>query len=226
MDYTQRSITVTYCLNLDTKSYDVVDLVKSLALSFHLLINTEDMLYSSINLSTDICFGNVLLNFSYDLIDKVSSFGKHFIQLITDISINIRIEILHAEVIHFNLDLGNTEPVSKRSIDIHGLACLLNLLLCSLILKSSEVMQTVGQLNDDNSDVLCHGKEHLTKVLSLNLYLILRQRQLGQLCNAINKKRNLRRKLLLDILTRLLGIFDNIMKETCNNGLFIHLKAG
>ena len=40
------------------------------------------------------------------------------------------------------------------------------------ILQGTHIVQTVGKLDDDNTDILCHRKEHLTKILSLDLQLI------------------------------------------------------
>ena len=87
-------------------------------------------------------------------------------------------------------------------------------------------MKTVRKLNDDNTDILCHRYEHLTKVLGLHLNLISIQVQLSQLCNTIHKKRHIRVELFGNLIQSHSCIFNNIMKKTCNYGFFIHLKVG
>ena len=49
-------------------------------------------------------------------------------------------------------------------------------------------MQAVSQLNNDNTDILCHSQEHLSQVLCLYFQLICRIRQLSQLGNTIYQK--------------------------------------
>ena len=85
-------------------------------------------------------------------------------------------------------------------------------------------MQTVCQLDNDNTDILCHGKEHLTQVFCLNFYLICFIGNLTKFCYSVNQKSNLRSEFFLDLLIGHHRIFYDIMQQTGNNGFFIHLK--
>ena len=49
-------------------------------------------------------------------------------------------------------------------------------------------MQTVCQLDQDHTDILCHGKKHFSQVFRLHLHLIRSIGQLAQLSNAIYQK--------------------------------------
>ena len=73
-------------------------------------------------------------------------------------------------------------------------------------------MQTVGKLDQNNTDILCHGEEHLTQVLRLYLDSIRRVAQLSQLGYAGNDQSNLSAEFAGDILFTHRRIFDHIMQ--------------
>ena len=182
------------------------------------------MLYTTFYLSVNFSLIHVKSHFINNIIDKVFSFSQFFVYAFTQFLINFRIKILHAKVIHLHLNTGDTKTICNRCVNIHCLTSLLNLLRCSLILQSSQVMKSICELDDNNSNILCHSQEHFTKILCLNLNLILRKIELSQLCNTVHKKRNLRRKLSGKILLCVLCIFNNIMKKTSCYCLLIHFQ--
>ncbi len=85
-------------------------------------------------------------------------------------------------------------------------------------------MQTVRQLDQDDTDILGHGQKHLTQIFRLYLQLIRRIAQLPQLCNAIYQKSDLRAEDLRDLFVRHDRIFHNIVQDTCHDRLLIHLQ--
>ena len=85
-------------------------------------------------------------------------------------------------------------------------------------------MKTVCKLDQNNTDILCHGKEHLAKTLCLQLYFILGIGQLTDLSYPIYQKRNLRTKFSGDLITGHPGIFNSIVKEPCYNGLLVQFQ--
>ena len=85
-------------------------------------------------------------------------------------------------------------------------------------------MKSVSKFDQDYTDILCHGKKHLTKVLCLLFYLVCGIAQLSQFCYTIYKKRNLCAKFLLQFLAGHPGIFYRIMKKTCNNCFLVQFE--
>ena len=85
-------------------------------------------------------------------------------------------------------------------------------------------MQAVCQLDNDHTDIFCHGKKHLAQVFCLHFQFILRIRQLAQLCDSIYKQRYLFAKLSCNILHCHLCIFNRIMEHSCHDRLLIHLQ--
>ena len=85
-------------------------------------------------------------------------------------------------------------------------------------------MQTVCQLDQDDTDVLGHSQKHFSQVFGLQFQLIGRIIQLTKLCDTVHQKSHLRSKLPGDLLVCHHGIFHHIMKDTGHNGLLIHLQ--
>ena len=110
-------------------------------------------------------------------------------------------------------------------VDFHGLTGFFFLLLRLHVLQRTHIVQTIGQLDQDDTDIFCHGEEHLAQVLCLHLHLVLGPGQLSQLRDAVYQKRYLRTKLLRKLIQRHDGVFHDIMKNACRNGLLIHLKV-
>ena len=97
-------------------------------------------------------------------------------------------------------------------------------------------MQSVCQLYEDDSDILCHGEKHLAQVLCLHLkpvrILILRilgavcQMQVLQLRDAIHQMCDIVSKLRAHLIHGHDGVLQHIMEQSCCNGFLIQLKLG
>ena len=73
-------------------------------------------------------------------------------------------------------------------------------------------MEPVGELDEDDADVLGHGQEHLADVLGL-LLLVGAGAELGQLGDAVHEVRHLGAEALLDGLERVLGVLGHVVEQ-------------
>ena len=174
VDDTKSCITVLDCIYQNTDSEQIINLIDCLVLINHLLINTEKVLDSSVNLRLDGRFIHMLFDLLDNIIDKFLSFTLTKCYFINQIIIYIRLEIFKRKVIQFYFNFGNTKSHSNRSINIHCLACLFLLFLRAHILKSSHIVKAVSKFDQNNTDILCHCKKHLSKVLGLEFYFVCR----------------------------------------------------
>ena len=113
--------------------------------------------------------------------------------------------------------------MSNGGIDLHGLAGFFLLFLRFHVLERSHVMEPVRQLDDDDTDILRHGQEHLPQILGLQLHLIHGPGQLSQLRDAVDKKRHLFPKLFSQLIQGHNRVFHHIVKDSCRDRLLIHL---
>ena len=172
MDHTQRRITVFYRFYYDTHSKQIIDLVNRLILIHHLLIDTEEMFDSSVNLRFNGCLIHMLLDLFDDIVYKLLSFTFTKSNFIHQIIVYIWFQIFQRKVIQFYFDFGDTKSHSDRCINIHRFAGFFLLFLRSHILQGAHIMQAVCKLDQNNTDILCHRKKHLSKVFCLKFYFI------------------------------------------------------
>ena len=107
--------------------------------------------------------------------------------------------------------------MSERSVDIEGLACYLILFLHGLELECSHVVQSVGNLDEDDSDVFRHGENEFSEVLGLHAGLFAEHasRYFGQ---SVHYAGYLLPEEVADIFGGVVGIFDHIVQQRGADG--------
>ena len=88
-------------------------------------------------------------------------------ELVLDVIVLVRVLILERKVLQFGLYLVQSETVCQRSIDVHGLAGNLILLVGRLRSESAHIVQTVAYFNKYDAYVVAHGEQELLEVLGL-----------------------------------------------------------
>ena len=146
--------------NPDSKQ--VINLVDGLMLVLHLFVNAEEMLHTAVNLGLDVGILHVLLYLFHNSVDKFFSCTLTESNFFYKVIIDIRFQIFKGKIIQLHLDLGNTESVSKRRVDLDGLSRLLLLFFRAHILKRPHIVETVRKLDDNDADIFCHGEEHFS----------------------------------------------------------------
>ena len=161
MNYSQSRITVLDRIHFDPHRKQIVNLIQSLILIHHFLINAEKMLHPPVDLRLDAAPLNMTADFIDGLFDV--SFPAYLlgVQGMFQFLVDIRLQISQRQIVQFHLDLGNTKPVGDRRIDVHSLSGLFLLLFRLHKLHGAHVVQTVCQFDQYDPDVLGHGKEHL-----------------------------------------------------------------
>ena len=66
------------------------------------------------------------------------------------------------------LDVLDADPFGQRNIDIHGLAGYTSAFLCLRnVVKRAHVVHAVGQLDEQNADILGNREEKLAKIFGV-----------------------------------------------------------
>ena len=156
MDDTERRITVFHALHDNPDRKNIIDLIQRLVLVYHLFIDAEEMFHTAVYLGFDARIVHMFLDFIHNLMDKRLPGVLTECQFFGQFFVNLRLEIFERQIIQLGLDLGNTETISNRRVDIHRFTRLFFLFFRLHILKRPHIVQTVCQLNQDNPDVLRH----------------------------------------------------------------------
>ena len=155
-----------------------------------------------------------------DGLHKGVRLGLMGVEIAHDLVIALGIEVFEAGILQLPFDLLHAEPVGQRRIDVHGLAGLGDLLFRALELHGAGVVQAVGDLDEDDADVLAHGHEHLAQVLHL---LLLERGVLHarQLCDALDERGDRRPEIAGDVIVGRVRILDAVVQQRAQDGVRI-----
>ena len=212
-------IAVRHGIHDDAHRADVVDFVDGLVLRIHLAVNGVDMLDARGNGVVDVrlpeLFGDTLLNALEELLMLLAL----RLEALDDLVVADGVEDLERKILKLPLDAAHAEAVRDRRVDLHGLERLVSLLALGQELERARVVQAVGELDEDDADILCHREEHLTQILELLLLLGVAQH--AQARNAVDELRDRRAELVLDLLVAEFGVLDAVMQECGADGIGI-----
>ena len=122
------------------------------------------------------------------------------------------LEDLEREVLQLPLDLPDPEALRERGVDLHRLAGDPLLLLRRQRVERPHVVEPVGELDEDDPDVLRHRQEHLPDVLGL-LLLVAVGAELRQLRDAVDEVGDLGAEPLLEVLEAVLRVLGDVVQE-------------
>ena len=86
------------------------------------------------------------------------------------IVIVLGLEVAQGQVLELPLEAPHAQAVGERRVDVQRLAARSLLPLGRQVLERAHVVEAVGELDEDDADVLGHRQEHLAEVLRLMLF--------------------------------------------------------
>ncbi len=174
MDHSQRRIAVLHRFHNNPHRKQIINLVQGFVLVFHLFIDAEKMFDPAVHLGADALSLNKLLDLVHDALDIFLTNALAHGDFIHQVVIYLRLQIFHGQVVQFDLDLGDAQPLGDGRIDFPGLPGDTDLALRLLVFQRAHIVQTVRQLDHDHPDILGHGQKHLPQILRLHLQLGIR----------------------------------------------------
>ncbi len=124
--------------------------------------------------------------------------------------VRLGLEILERQLLELVLDLAHPEPVGDRRVDVERFLGNLHATLFRQVLERPHVVETVGELDQDDADVVNHGQEHLAEVLRLT-FLARGEGNGADLGDTLDDMRDFGAKQLGDALGRGQRVFDDVM---------------
>ena len=203
----------------DAHRADVVDFVDGLVLRVHLAVDGVDVLDAGGDGIVDMRLGELCRNALLNALEELLVLLALRLQSLDDLVIADGVEDFERKILKLPLDAAHAESMGDRRVDLHGFERLVALLALREILECARVMQAVGELDEDNADVLCHGEEHLAQILELLLLLGVAQH--SQSGNTVHQLRDRRAELVFDFLVAELGVLDAVMQEGGADGVGI-----
>ena len=226
MDDAERAVTVLHRLRDDAQRDHVVDLIELDLLPLQLLVDAEEPLDPAVDLDDrDLRLGELGRDvfFSSSIIPSVAR--RRCSTRDAQRLVRRRFEVLERQLLELVLDLAHAEPVGDRRVDVARLLRDLHPPLFRQVMERAHVVQPVGELDQDDADVVHHREQHLAEVLRLPL-LARRERDRPQLGDPFDDVRDVGAEQLLDALDRGLRVLDDVVQQAGGNRDDVELHVG
>ena len=139
--------------------------------------------------------------------------------------VGLRLEVAERQLLELVLDLAHAEAVGDRRVDVARLLRDLDAALLGQVAERPHVVQPVGELHEDDADVVDHREQHLAEVLGLPL-LARRERNGADLGHPLDDVGDLGAEQLLDALDGRQRVFDDVVEEAGGDGHGVELHVG
>ena len=138
--------------------------------------------------------------------------------------VGLRLEILERQLLELVLDLAHAEAVGDGRVDVERLLRDLDAPLLRQVVQRPHVVQPVGELDQDDADVIHHRQQHLAEVLGLAL-LARRERNRADLGDALDDVGDLGAEELGDALGRRQRVLDDVVQQAGGDGHDVELHV-
>ena len=218
MDDAKRRVAVLDAIGNDAERHEVVHLIELDALALQLLVDAVEALQASV----DRLDGHLgLAQLRGDRLLEVLDLDLGGLALALDFGgqrlITGGIEVLERQFFELVLDLAHPEAVRDRSIDVERLLGGPQPPVFGHVRQRAHVVQTIGELDQDDADVVDHGQQHLAEVLCLP-FLARRERDGADLGHPFDHVGDFGTEVLLNLLDRRQGVFDDVMQQPGGDG--------
>ena len=164
-----------------------------------------------------------LFHIADDAVDRRIALCFLGIQCSRDLLVRLRVQMLHGDVFHLHLHRIDPKAARQRCVDVERLTAFLADLLLAHVVDGPQIVEPVGELDDENADVLAHRQEHPAQVLRLPL-LFAFELQGSQFGDTLDEQRHFFPEVVLHIFFSIGSIFDDIVQQTAHDGHLVHAE--
>ena len=136
-----------------------------------------------------------------------------------------RLDVLERQLLELVLDAAHAEAVGDRRVDVERLLRDAHAFVVGHVLQRAHVVQAIGELDEDDADVVDHRQQHLAEVLRLAL-LGRRERDGADLGHALDDVRDVLAELLADFLRRGERVLDHVVQQPGGNADRVEFHFG
>lgn len=136
------------------------------------------------------------------------------------------LDVLEREVLQLPPQLRHTEAMRERRIEVTSLLRDALSLLGRQPIERPHVVQTVGELDDDDAQILRDREQQLAIALDLTLLRRTAGGQLRDLRQTVDDRGDLLPELRFDVGEREVRVLDDVVQQTARDGDRVELKIG
>ena len=220
MDNAKHIVAIGYGVHDDAEGAQVENTVYIELLGIHFAVNAVDMLNAAVDRCVHPIFFEAALYLSLNIVHECFE-GRHaLLKGLHYLVVSRGVKVHECQVLKLPLGLLHTQAVRNGSVDLHRLKRLYALFFLGLICHGAHIVQTVGDLDEDNADILRHRHQHLAQVFHLLVFLagVLHARELRDTLDDVRDRFS---ELAGDIVVRKLRVLYDIMQERRDDGVLV-----
>ena len=225
VDRAQRGVAVPHRAHQHADADEVEDLLERAPLDHHLLVDGPQVLGPSGDLRRDPQLGQAGLHVPQNLLQVDVALGGPLLDHLVDLGVAARLQSGEGEVLKLLLDVLHPEAVSQRRVHVEGLAGDVVLLESGQHSQSAQVVQPVGQLDDQHPQIPGYGHDHLAHRGGLLLLagVVLDPVELG---DPVDYSGDLRTEVGLDGGQGDIGVLHRVVQQRSGDGDVVEPEPG
>ena len=196
----------------DSHAEYVNDFGKGDVLAAHLGVDAVKPLFPGDQARFQAARGNPLGQIGDDLAQELPLAASGPAKRAIQYPIAKRCESLESQIFQFHLQAVHAQAVGDRSVDFQRLLGDSALLSRRQVVDGAQVVGPVGELDQDDPQILHHGQEHLAEGLGLGFGGAV-EAQLVQLADAVHQQRDVFPESPVDVVQSAGRIFENIVQQ-------------
>ena len=192
---------------------EVVHLVEVDALPVQLQVDAVQALDAAVDGDDGhLRFGELGEDGAAQFLDQPLGRAPALVDLVAQFLVGAGFERLEGQFLELVLDLAHAQPVGDGRVDVEGLPGDALPLLVGDVPEGAHVVEAVGELDEDDADVVHHRQEHAPEVLGL-LGLLGREGDAGELGDALDDVGDFGTEELGDPVDGGEGVLDHVMEQ-------------
>ena len=219
VQHAEHAVALGVAVDEDADADEVVDVGELAAAVDHLLVDRVVVLRPSGHPRVDLGAAQVLLHLGDHLGQELVARGRPLGDEADDLVVDLRVHGREGEVLELPLQGVHAQPVGQRRVDLEGLARLALLGLLLDVAQGAHVVQPVGELDDQDPDVLAHRDDHLADGLGLRGVAVLDLVELG---DAVDEQRDLVAEVGAQLVEGVRRVLDRVVQQGGHEGRLGH----
>ena len=208
----ERAVTTVDVVDDDAHAVDVDDIREVRLFAVHLEIDAVQMLFARYDSGRNLGVRERLGEPAFDLPQQLALVALRAPQRALEHLVAVRIERLESQVLELELDRVHAEPVRDRRVDVERLARDPPLLLDRQRGNRAHVVRAIGELHENDAQVLGHREQHLAEALGLRLGRAI-ELEVVDLADAVDEQRDVVAEPLLDLRQCAGRVLDDVVQQ-------------
>src|SRR5215472_6382838 len=167
----ERGVTVLDAIGDDSERDEIVNLVELDLLALQFLMDAPETLDAAVDVDDrNLRLAKLGLDGRLEILNQTFGGTAFQIDLDAESLVRLWLEVFERQLLELVLDLAHAETIRNRRVDVAGFLRDAKPPLVRQMVERAHVVHPIGELDEDDADVVHHREQHLAEVLRLPLF--------------------------------------------------------